>query len=99
MTLRDWLEEQRACLVAGGVAVARPEPGNGAPNENITDWLIKINALIKKLTRGIPVNPEERDEEQQGCWILANVLDWHRREEKAVWWEYFRLAALSAEDL
>ena len=27
------------------------------------------------------------------------MLDWHRREDKAVWWEYFRLAALSAEDL
>ena len=27
------------------------------------------------------------------------MLDWHRREEKAVWWEYFRLAALSAEEL
>ncbi|HEX5313988.1 MAG TPA: AAA family ATPase, partial [Gammaproteobacteria bacterium] len=27
------------------------------------------------------------------------MLDWHRREEKAVWWEYFRLADLSAEDL
>ena len=31
--------------------------------------------------------------------FLANILDWHRREEKAVWWEYFRLADLSAEDL
>jgi hypothetical protein len=30
---------------------------------------------------------------------LANTLDWHRREEKAVWWEYFRLADLGAEDL
>jgi uncharacterized protein len=30
---------------------------------------------------------------------LANVIDWNRREEKAVWWEYFRLRDLSAEDL
>ena len=43
--------------------------------------------------------PAERNEEQQARWILANILDWHRREEKAVWWEYFRLADLSAEDL
>ena len=43
--------------------------------------------------------PTERNEEQQARWILANILDWHRREEKAVWWEYFRLADLSAEDL
>jgi uncharacterized protein len=30
---------------------------------------------------------------------LANVIDWHRREDKAVWWEYFRLADLSAGNL
>jgi uncharacterized protein len=27
------------------------------------------------------------------------MLDWHGREKKAVWWEYFRLRDLSAEDL
>jgi predicted RecB family nuclease len=97
--LRDWLETLRAELIADGADVPRPQPGDGAPNERITEWLIKINALIERLTAGIPADPEERDEEQQARWILANVLDWHRREEKAVWWEYFRLADLSAEEL
>src|SRR5690606_18090706 len=46
-----------------------------------------------------PADPEERTEEQQGRWLLANILDWHRREEKAIWWELFRLSDLSAEDL
>ena len=99
LRLRDWLEALRAQLVADGAEVPRPEPGDGAPNEKITDWLIKINALIEKLTAGVPADPEERNEEQQARWILANILDWHRREEKAVWWEYFRLSDLSAEDL
>jgi uncharacterized protein len=97
--LREWLETLRAQLVAASTDVPRPEPGNGAPNEKITDWLIKINALIEKLIAAVPADPEDRDEEQQARWILANTLDWHRREEKAVWWELFRLAALSAEDL
>ena len=97
--LRDWLEALRAKLVADGAEVPRPQPGDGAPNEKITDWLIKINALIERLTAHVPADPEERDKEQQARWILANVLDWHRREEKAVWWEYFRLADLSAGDL
>ena len=96
--LRDWLETLREQLVASGVDVPRPEPGD-APNEKITDWLIKINALIEQLTADVPVDRGERDDEQQGRWILANVLDWHRREGKALWWEYFRLADLSAEDL
>lgn len=77
----------------------RPQPGDGAPNEKITDWLIKINALIGRLTTDVPADPAERTDEQQARWILANIVDWHRREEKAIWWEYFRLADLSAEDL
>jgi hypothetical protein len=97
--LHDWLETQRSKLIGGGVDVPRPQPGDGAPTETITDWLIKINALIERLMADVPVAPEERSEEQQARWILANILDWHRREAKAVWWEYFRLAELSAEDL
>jgi uncharacterized protein len=98
-TLRDWLETLRAKLIADGVEVPRPQPGDGAPNEKITDWLLKINALSGRLTADAPADPEERTAEQQARWLLASILDWHRREEKAVWWEYFRLADLSAEEL
>jgi len=98
-SLRDWFEVQRTKLVADGIEVPRPQPGDGAPNEKITGWLIKINALIGRLTADVPADPAERNDEQQARWILANIVDWHRREEKAVWWEYFRLADLTAEDL
>jgi uncharacterized protein len=79
--------------------VPRPVPGDATLSEDLSEWLIKIRALIERLTADVPVDPEERTEEQQARWILANTLDWHRREDKAVWWEYFRLADLSAEDL
>ncbi|MXV73889.1 TM0106 family RecB-like putative nuclease [Candidatus Poribacteria bacterium] len=97
--LRDWLETQRGQLLADGADIPRPEPGDGSPTERITDWLMKINPLIEQLTAGIPTDPEKRDKEQQGLWVLANIIDWHRREDKAVWWEYFRLCDLSAEEL
>ena len=42
---------------------------------------------------------QARIQEQQARWLLAQILDWHRREEKALWWEHFRLAALAADDL
>ena len=29
---------------------------------------------------------------------MAQLLEWHRREEKAAWWEYFRLLDLPLED-
>ncbi|WP_114217093.1 TM0106 family RecB-like putative nuclease [Ochrobactrum sp. 3-3] len=97
--LRDWLEELRRALIAGGTAVPRPEPGDGAPNENVSEWLALIGPLFDKLTADVPVDPAERNDDQQGRWILANLLDYHRREEKSVWWELFRLSDLSAEDL
>ena len=97
--LRDWLEVQRERLVAEGVHVGRPAPGDGNPNDKITAWLIEITALIETLTADVPVDAEQRSAEQQARWLLANVIDWHRREDKAVWWEYFRLADLAPDDL
>ena len=32
-------------------------------------------------------------------YLTAYLLDWHRRENKAEWWEFFRLVDLSDEDL
>ena len=36
----------------------------------------------------IPELVTARSGEEQARWVLANILDWHRREEKPVWWEY-----------
>jgi predicted RecB family nuclease len=97
--LQDWLERLRDELVSAGTEIPRPGPGDGAPTEKITDWLVRVNSLVERLTVDVPVDRHERDGEQQARWILANILDWHRRENKSAWWEHFRLADLSAEDL
>jgi predicted RecB family nuclease len=99
LKLHEWLETLRASLIANGKGVPRPQPGDGTPNVNITEWMIKIQFLMERLTSNVPDAPEDRNQQQKALWTLANILDWHRREEKAVWWEYFRLAGLSAEDL
>ena len=97
--LRDWLEELRSQLIVRGEQIDRPGGDDGVASENVTAWLEKINPLIERLTADVPVDPEERDEEQHARWILANILDWHRREAKATWWEFFRLRDLTAEEL
>jgi len=97
--LRDWLEELRDQVIAGGTAVPRPERGDGTPAEKVSDRLALTAPIFEKLTADVPPDPEERDAAQQGRWILANLLDYHRREEKSVWWELYRLSDLSAEDL
>lgn len=97
--LRDWLEELREGLLSQGAQINRPEQGEGEASENITEWLQKVADLVMRLTKDIPALPAERTNEQYALGLLANILDWHRREQKAVWWDFFRLAALSAEEL
>lgn len=97
--LRDWLETSRAELIEAGTAVPRPEAPGGAPSEGLDEWQEKINGLIERLTGDAPADVAERTAEQQACWLLAHTLDWHRREQKALWWEYFRLSDFTAEDL
>lgn len=99
LALRDWLEDLRGQQIAQGADIPRPVPGDGAPNEKITAWLIKIEALVKDLTAGIPADANERTPEQSGRWLLAHIVDFHRRELKATYWESFRLKALSEDDL
>ncbi len=98
-SLRDWLEGLRASRVAEGIEIPRPESGQDGPSEELSEQQQRVLALIEQLTNAIPVDPEERSSEQQARWILAYILDWHRRENKAVWWEKFRLQALSGIEL
>lgn len=97
--LRDWLEQRRAELRAGGAQIDRPEPGDAEATEDVTAWLALITPLIEQLTHDVPPDEAERSPEQHARWLLANLLDFHRREDKASWWEYFRLEALPAEEL
>jgi predicted RecB family nuclease len=97
--LRSWLETVRAQLIEGGVAIDRPVAPSGDASAARGQWQIRMDALIARLTENVPAEVRERSPEQQAQWILAYILDWHRREEKAVWWEYFRLSALANEDL
>jgi predicted RecB family nuclease len=97
--LRDWLEDVRASAISEGETVERPALSDAEPPPALSARQLKIAALVERLTFDVPDDPEERTAEQQARWILANCLDWHRREKKVSWWEYFRLSDLPAEDL
>jgi predicted RecB family nuclease len=97
--LRDWLETVRAEVISAGTAIARPIAQEGGAGEALTEWQQKIAALALRLKHDVPADLATRTAEEHARWLLANILDWHRREEKALWWEYFRLSALSAEEL
>lgn len=97
--LRDWLEELRSDLIAGGAEIPRPVLPDLMPKAELDERSQKVQTLIERLTHDVPVDLDERTGEQQARWLLAYLLNWHRREEKAVWWEFFRLKDLTPDDL
>jgi len=99
LRLRDWLEKIRSETVASGALISRPAVGNPEPPLELDERQRQVAALVKRLTADVPVDDKERTAEQQARWILAHSLDWHRREQKASWWEFFRLAELNPEGL
>jgi uncharacterized protein len=97
--LRDWLEGLRSEKIAGGTEIPRPEKVDASPSKEVTARQRRVAALFNALTRDLPAEPAERNSGQAACWLLAHALDWHRREEKVKWWEFFRMKDLSEEEL
>ena len=98
--LRDWLEARRVELGSLiGADVPRPAPRDGSPPEDQAADLSRVAELEGRLTEGVPADPAERSPEEQARWLLAQLLSWHRREDKATWWQFFRLLALSSSQL
>ena len=97
--LRDWLETLRQKAINDGEDIERPKRVEADASEYLTEGMERVAALMKRLTSDLSDNPEKWTQEQSARWLLANILDFHRREEKAVWWEHFRLVGLSAEEL
>lgn len=96
--LRRWLEELRTKLIARGEQIPRPPAGNPEPPAEIDERQRRVAALVERLTADVPSDVAQRSNEQQARWILAHLLDWHRRELKSTYWEFFRLADLPPED-
>jgi uncharacterized protein len=97
--LRDWLEAERVKLMASGEKIERPVAGDPEPPEELSERQKRVAELVQRLTNDLPVERAERSEAQQAQWLLAQLLDWHRREDKATWWEGYRLAELDEDEL
>lgn len=98
-SLRGWLERERLQLENEGHSLTRPAPSDGASAEAVSERQQRSAVLAAALKRDIPSEPELRSADQAASWLIADLLDWHRREAKADWWEYFRLKDLTDEDL
>jgi uncharacterized protein len=97
--LRAWLEALRADVKRErGIELPRPALKSGDASDKIEEVAEETQRVIARLLDGVPADPAERDEEQQARWLAAHLLEWHRREDKAAWWEYFRLRDLPLDE-
>jgi predicted RecB family nuclease len=97
--LRDWLEQRRAELVDSGLAVDRPAELDGAPSERAAAALAAGRELRGALLAELPADRGQDSETQRGTRLLADLLDWHRREARPEWWEYFRRLQAGEDEL
>src|SRR5690606_17546698 len=77
----------------------RPAVRDGLPTEAQVERTEAVQRRMDDLLAGIPVDRAERTDEQQGRWLLAQLLDWHRRDDKPAWWLCHDLRQRSTEDL
>jgi predicted RecB family nuclease len=101
LRLRDWLEERRSELEARiGQRLPRPrrEPEAEAPREPPPRDR-EAAELVERLTAAVPGDPALRSPDQAARWLLAQLLGFHRREEKAFWWRFYQLAGMTDDEL
>ncbi|HEY0443050.1 MAG TPA: TM0106 family RecB-like putative nuclease [Candidatus Limnocylindrales bacterium] len=98
--LRDWLETLRGQLEREtGQPVPRPGPRQAEVKADAVDLQARVQRVADVLG-DVPTNALERTTEQQANWLLAQLLGWHRREEKSMWWEFFHwIFDLTPEEL
>jgi len=97
--LHKWLENERQDLIAEGQIFSRPTPGEEPPNEQLLQLEKRSMLLFESLTKDLPEKREDWQAEHHAKWLLANQLQYFRRENKSAWWEHFRLQKGEIEDL
>ena len=99
LRLRDWLERLRTELEElVGAQLPRPKPKGYEPSEDLTDYLRRVRAVEQRLIGGLPEDSGTWTEPQKAAALLADLLEWHRREDKSKHWEYFNRCDFSDEE-
>jgi predicted RecB family nuclease len=84
--LHTWLEERRAELEGSYGPQVRKLAADGVAPEPLTEAEEREAVLVGRL-------------EDAGQELLARLVGWHRREAKPQWWDFYRVSALTDEEL
>ena len=83
--LHRWLVERRPELPW------RPAPTSDPPSEEAEEHMAERELVRAELLNGA--------QEGEPRWLLAHLLEYHRREARPQWWEYFHHRSLDEEEL
>jgi uncharacterized protein len=97
--LHKWLEQERQKLIEQGQPILRPVLGEDPPSEELLRLEKQSKLLFESLTKNLPENRDQWQDDHRAKWLLANQLQYFRRENKSAWWEHFRLQKGEYEDL
>ena len=97
--LRDWLEQLRTEAIAGGATIERPSEKEAEAPKKVGDLEAQQLEAREDVLRGLPDEAREPGHPQHARWLMAYLLDWHRREDKAQYWERYRLNDLPDDEL
>jgi len=94
LALHHWVEDLRRELTSEIGPRSRPTV-EIAPQKELeqSEAAARVEHLGTRLVSGCP--PDESEARQ----LLRFLLDYHRREDKSAWWEFFHLCGLDAEQL
>ena len=101
LKLRDWLlglrdEARGEVRPRDRLAAAR---GAGAHRGGVQGGERRPIACGTALLAGVPDDLAGATDEQRALWLMAQLVDYHRREDKPVWWAFFERRGMSAEEL
>jgi predicted RecB family nuclease len=97
--LHKWLEARRQEFIDLGNDVARPVLKTGEATEAVEEIEVRAKAIFRELTKNLPEDRHVWTDPDKAKWLLANQVDYFRRESKSAWWEFFRLHEMDYEDL
>jgi uncharacterized protein len=102
--LRDWLEQQRLELARlTGQEVPRPAPLSPEAPASLSEADARVQEVADALTADVGadvVEPgSEATDEQRARWLLAQLLSFHRREAKVVFWNFFHRMDMTPDEL
>jgi predicted RecB family nuclease len=100
LKLRDWLlslrEEAEATF---GRQIAWEKPEERETTEEVRKEAEETDRLQASLLVNVPDDLAGATDEQRAFWLMAQLVDYHRREDKPVWWAFFERRGMSAEEL